>query len=247
MFYASGHPQPGSRLPNPLGFMVSTDGGDTWQPRSLQGAADFHAMAVHPTNGDVIYAWNGFGRPGLYHSTDAGRTWNTVTVDAFDHPLALAGHPDDPQWVWAGTEQGLLRSTDTGRTWQPVSTGAPITAVTFDPATPGRVLAYAAEPGDGLIETLDDGRTWRELGWTLPGSAVSHLTIDTADPAHLHAATYGRDILESHNSGRTWRPLAKTAHPSASPTPPDAGAPGSSVPARLVQCDVSGPRQQERA
>ena len=34
---SSGHPGPGTSLPNPLGLITSTDGGATWTPVSLQG------------------------------------------------------------------------------------------------------------------------------------------------------------------------------------------------------------------
>jgi hypothetical protein len=205
VFYSSGHPAPGSRLPNPLGFMVSSDGGRTWEIRSLKEAADFHSMAVQPTDGDVVYAWNGMGRAGLYRSTDAGETWEVQEVTAFTHPLTLAVDPEDADTVWAGTEQGLVASRDGGRTWSPLLTGAPVTAVAFDVSTPGRALAYSADRG--LVETSDGGRTWDAVGWALDGDAVGHLVV-AGDGEHLYAATMGQDVLESTDGGRTWQELA---------------------------------------
>lgn len=55
VLYSSGHPAPSTNLPNPVGFMVSTDEGKNWQIRSLAGQVDLHSMAVQPTIGDVIY------------------------------------------------------------------------------------------------------------------------------------------------------------------------------------------------
>ena len=40
--YASGHPAPGSNLPNPVGLLMSPDKGKSWQQISLQGKVDFH-------------------------------------------------------------------------------------------------------------------------------------------------------------------------------------------------------------
>jgi photosystem II stability/assembly factor-like uncharacterized protein len=207
VFYSSGHPAPGSGKPNPLGFMVSTDGGRTWEIRSLRQAADFHAMAVQPTDGDVVYGWNGFGRAGLYRSTDAGENWDVQEVDAFTHPLTLAVHPEDADAIWAGTEQGLLASDDAGRNWRVVLPGAPVTAVAFDVTAPDRVLAYAS--GHGLVESADGGRNWEPVGFVLDGDAVGHLVIDAEDGEHVYAATMGQDILESHDGGRTWQALAR--------------------------------------
>lgn len=207
VFYSSGHPAPGSRKPNPLGFMVSTDGGRTWDIRSLKEAADFHAMAVQPTDGDVVYAWNGFGRAGLYRSTDAGRNWDVQEVDAFTQPLTLAVHPTEADTVWAGTEQGLLSSSDAGRSWTVVIPGTSVTAIAFDVAASGRALAYTS--AHGLVEISDGGQSWNPVGWTVDGDAVIHLVVDPDDGQHLYAATMGQDLLESRDGGHNWQPLAR--------------------------------------
>lgn len=45
-FYSSGHPEPGSKLKNPLGIVKSSDFGKTLTILGLEGESDFHAMAV---------------------------------------------------------------------------------------------------------------------------------------------------------------------------------------------------------
>lgn len=219
VLYSSGHPAPGSGIANPVGFMVSTDGGATWQVQALEGEVDFHAMTVG-ADGSVTYGWNVTGRPGLYRSDDGGHTWDVVDapqLHAADGALSLVAHPDDPDLLWAGTGAGLLVSQDGGASWQDALPGVPVTAVAFDPADPDRMLAYTAAPGDGLTESRDAGRTWTPAGWQLDtdDDAVGHLAVHPDDPQQLYAGTHGEDLYHSRDAGRTWQTLARAGTPAS--------------------------------
>lgn len=211
VLYSSGHPAPGSLLRNPIGFMVSTDAGATWEVRSLEGETDFHAMAVGAA-GEVIYGWNIAGEAKLYRSIDDGGSWDrldTPELHTAGGVLTLAAHPDDPAVVWAGTPAGLYRSTDQGMTWDGTTT-APATAIAIDPTDPDRMVAYTPAPGEGLIESADRGQTWAPSGWLLDADddAVGHLAIDPADPQVIYAGTYLQDVYRSADGGATWKSLA---------------------------------------
>ena len=105
----------GSRDPLLAGFQK-------WTSQGPDGGQVF-ALAVDPSNPDVVYA--GTGRGGVSRSLDGGATWeqlpsffNTFTV------LALATHPGLPGVVFAGTDvQGAFKSDDYGDTWTPVGPG----------------------------------------------------------------------------------------------------------------------------
>lgn len=214
VFYSSGHPAPGTGLANPVGFMVSTDGGGTWTSRSLQGAVDFHAMTVAPSDGDVIYGWNGTRQAGLYVSTDGGSSWATYSggmLTQVGGALSLAARPNDPDEVWAGTQAGLLASRDAGRSWESVLSGT-VTAVAFDPANPDHAVAYAAA-GDGLVDSRDGGQTWTELGLVVDGDAVGHIAIHPEDPNTLYVGTYEQGLRRSTDGGDSWETLAESGVP----------------------------------
>jgi photosystem II stability/assembly factor-like uncharacterized protein len=213
-FYSSGHPAPGTDLGNPVGFMVSSDGGATWSQRSLQEQVDFHAMTVAPSDGDVVYGWNGAGQAGLYVSADGGNSWETISGGMLEQAggaLSLAVRPGIPDEVWAGTQTGLLASRDGGRSWETVLPGA-VTAVAFDPADPDRVVAYAAD-GDGLVESRDGGQSWSDLGLAIDGDAVGHIAVHPEDPQTLYVGTYGEGLQRTTDGGASWETMAESGVP----------------------------------
>lgn len=145
------------------GIWESTDYARTWSPIfDGQDTQSIGALAVAPSDPDVIYAGSGEGlrRPdlstgdGIYKSADAGKTWTHLGLRDAQQINALAVDPRDPARVFAAVmghpygpsaQRGLYRSTDGGRTWSKVlgpddgDTGA--VAVVIDPKNPGTVYA----------------------------------------------------------------------------------------------------------
>lgn len=124
--------------PNDGGVWKSIDYGRTWNPIfDATGTGSVGALAVAPTNPDIVYVGSGEGlrRPdlstgdGMYRSNDAGATWthqglrdgqqiNAVAVDPHDAErlfVAVVGHPYGPSG-----ERGLFRSVDGGASYQKV-------------------------------------------------------------------------------------------------------------------------------
>lgn len=208
--YSSGHPAPGSDLPNPIGFMVSTDGGASWEPRSLQGEADFHAMAVHPEDGEVVYAYD--GRQGLLRSDDGGQSWEQLPAQELQEAggvVSIAGGPGGTDDVLAGTQTGLLASDDGGRSWEPLRSGGMVTAVAVDA---DRILAYVAEE-DGLVESTDGGESWSSAGLSLDPDAAGHVAVDPHDPDRMWVGTFEQALWRTTNAGEQWEKVAENGTP----------------------------------
>ncbi len=144
------------------GIWKSTDYGRTWDPIfDGQGTGSIGALAVAPSDPNILYAGSGEGlrRPdlsvgdGIYKSTDAGASWIHLGLRDGMQIAGIAIDPRDPNRVFAAVlghpygpneERGLYRSTDGGQSWQKVlgkdeNTGA--ATVLIDPRNPDVVYA----------------------------------------------------------------------------------------------------------
>ena len=144
------------------GVWRTTDYGRTWNPIfDDQPTGSIGALAIAPSNPDVIYVGSGEGlrRPdlstgdGIYKSLDGGRTWKHLGLRDGQQIGAIIVDPHDPNRVFAGVlghpygpnaERGVFRSLDGGSTWKKVlykdeNTGA--IDLEFDLANPQIIYA----------------------------------------------------------------------------------------------------------
>lgn len=160
---ASGHPGPGTDLPDPLGLMRSSDAGGTWQAVSLTGEVDFHGLA---STGSMVA---GIGTAdGVLISQDAGATWRATGVS---DALGLAWFQGA---LWIATESGLVTWRD-GVIDDGASTGQPVVALAAD-AGGSSLWAVAT---DGTVWRTDDGMNWAKRGAVTELQALA-ATSDTA-------------------------------------------------------------------
>ena len=127
---------------------VSTDGGGSWQRISdalpNRWVTD---IGLHPTDPGVVYVtFSGYvwdeRVPYIFLSTDTGHTWQDVTGNLPMAPVnAVVVDPQNPSWVYVGTDVGVFYSETGGTQWQPLGEGLP-TSVVMDLAfhAPTRTL-----------------------------------------------------------------------------------------------------------
>jgi photosystem II stability/assembly factor-like uncharacterized protein len=215
--FVSGHPQ-GGGLPNPMGLLVSRDGGRTWQPLALRGQADFHAMTIS-ADGSTLYGWNVMGSPGLYRISVKDGSWKQLPAGGLRDVLCLVGHPKEPESLVAGTRSGLLVSRDGGNTWTsaaPRLDGVPVTAVAYSAKDPRRLYAYAVREDLGFMTSTDAGKTWKATGVYLGREdAIAVLAFPPHGDQTIYMATFTADLRKSTDGGETWTPLAQKGKPLA--------------------------------
>ena len=188
-FLASGHPPPGASSSPHLGLIESGDAGQSWEPVSLQGEADFHVLRFAH---ERLYAYDGLS--GLVMlSDDGGRSW---TERRPPKPLFdLAVDPGDPERFVVATEDGLIETDDDGETWRSLRGTVGLLA------WPNPRELYLVDANGGTSISRDRGKSWRPRG-ELGGLPVA--LSGTAEGA-LYAALEDGSVLESTTSGVSWQ------------------------------------------
>jgi hypothetical protein len=189
-YYASGHPGPGSDLPDPVGLIRSSDGGGTWEQLSRQGESDFHALAV--TRSGVV------GFDGQLQTTSDFKTWQTV--DAGFQPYNLAGTPTSDT-VLATTEQGVYRSEDGGLTWSSVE-DAPLLLLT---AFADDSTVVGISPEGVVFSSSDAGESWERMGKASgqPHAMTAEIGQGNRLLVWVHTA---KGLKHSDDGGKTFAP-----------------------------------------
>jgi hypothetical protein len=185
-FLISGHPAPESEGPAHLGLTESTDAGRSWQPLSLEGEADFHALEVA---GDRVYGVD--SQTGLLKVTSDGKQWRDLgQLPATD----VAADPAEPERLLLTDGRGSLVELEASG--QPKLVKSAPRLVLLDWVATNLLVGVGPE---GRVHTSRNGGvSWQETG-SLPAAPQAF----TATEGRWYAAT-GSEILTSTDEGRTW-------------------------------------------
>lgn len=168
------------------GIWKSTDYGLHWENISdgklPLGANSIGALAVAPSDPNVIYAGTGESDPrgtmvtgeGVYKSTDAGKTWQYAGLRDTHTVTSIAIDPRNPNVVYASSlghvfkdnpDRGVFKTTDGGKTWSKV--------LYVDAKTGANTVAIDMKHPDVLYATMwQMYRTPWKLSSGGPGSAL---------------------------------------------------------------------------
>lgn len=190
-YLASGHPGLRTDLPNPVGLIETTDGGETWTPLSRAGESDFHALTTLGDGGVLGY-------DGALRRSSDNRTWEQLDIPAEPHTIAAA---PDGSAVLATTSEGVLRSADGGATWAPVD-GAPLLQV----VTWADVGTAAGVDAAGTVWTSTDAAgTWQRAA-DLGASPHAVAAVPVKGAVRIAVVT-DAGLAESLDSGGTFTTL----------------------------------------
>jgi len=159
---------------------------------------------------DAVAPYGSF-RPLSVAGTDIARvvihfSGDTLLLD--DLEFAVESTEQQPDVVYAGTDDGIYKSEDGGDTWALTGlSGASVDAIAVHPFNSGVVYAGTNGSTVAIYQSTDGGDTWQEkLSEEL--DEVAALLIDTDNPDHVYAGirnSYRADnFCKSTNGGRTW-------------------------------------------
>ncbi|KKZ92365.1 hypothetical protein B4147_1601 [Bacillus wiedmannii] len=210
-FFASGHPEPGVNLKNPLGLMKSSDGGNTLEKLAFYGESDFHNLAVG-YNTEAIYLYN--ERPnsklqqGFYFSTNNGQDWKESKLKGLSSTIhSFSVHPDQASVVAVSAKDGVYLSTDYGNTFELFSTSLESTAVTLS----NEDVIYA--PINKQIVTKKSIATNEETNLQIPSldskDTIMYISQNPQNSSEIVFATMKANVFLSIDEGKTWKQITK--------------------------------------
>ena len=196
------------------GVWKTTSAGQTWYPvfDSITSVSSIGSVEVAPSDPNVVYVGTGDmitagtidAGDGVYKSTDAGKTWQHLGLEATKHIPSMLVDPRSADVVLVAAQgdphrksgmRGIYRSADGGHNWTRTlyvddETGGQKLARAFD--VPDVVFATTVRqyvPADYPVEKL---RSW-QFGTTRP----------TPDTGRTGTAVY-----KSTDAGVTWHEVA---------------------------------------
>jgi len=185
------------------GVWKTTNLGSTWTAKSdYLPSLSIGGLAVHPSNGNIVYALSGDGdggnqwgyyvkarSAGVFKSTDGGDTWapTGLTFDRTseeEYGYKLIINPSNGNNLFAATSAGIWRTTDGGANWTQEITGE-FTDIEFRPNNSNHLVATAYGIDDLYLST-DNGLTWRQKD--VPGSGMTRadLAVSANTPNNVY-------------------------------------------------------------
>jgi len=216
------------------GLWKTINGGRVWKPIFDDvHVASIGALALAPSNPDIIYVGTGEETPGngMYRSSDAGKTWTHIGLANTRYITGIAIDPKDPNTVVAsardyfvaGPARGIFKTTDGGKNWKQVYYRDDKTSVVDLVAAPDnpRTLFAAAytlviDPANRralgaesfILRSTDEGETWQEASDTgLPQSNRGSigLAIAPKTDARRVYAVMNNGFFRSDDRGASWQ------------------------------------------
>ncbi|MDA9552769.1 glycosyl hydrolase [Flavobacteriaceae bacterium] len=231
------------------GIWKTTDAGTTWLNISdgFLKTGTVGAIAVSESDPNVVIV--GMGEhaargvmtsmgDGVYKSTDAGKTWKHIGLEASRHISDIIIHPNNPDIFYVtvqgaqygpSMQRGVYRTQDGGTNWQRVLyvddiTGA--SSLSMDMNNPRILYAsmwqhqrypWIMESGgdtSGLYKSTDGGSTWEQMKNGLPQEfGKSGISVSRANSNRVFAVIEAEGekagVYRSDNAGKKWQQVNK--------------------------------------
>ena len=207
------------------GVWKSENYGITWSPITdgQLPTGSIGAIDVSDSNPNVVYVGTGseairsnviLGR-GVFKSTDAGKTWQSVGLSDVGQIGQLKIHPKNPDIAYVaavgnpfgwGPDRGVYRTKDGGKSWQKVlfineQTGAVSIAINWQNPNelyagawraqrkPWTIISGGPAAEGGVYKTTDGGDHWSRTSNGFPDDLVGKVWVDIAqsNPAVIYA------------------------------------------------------------
>lgn len=194
----------------------SHDLGETWNRAHTETGGIYNesrcwCVSTHPALPGAVLSGTDLG---VYRWDHEAARWNHLPspMDGL-HILQLAQHPDDPDFIVAGTRPAaVFVSEDGGRSWSrgPLGNASEcgfintprVTSIQFDPAQPDTV--WVTIEIDAIWRSRDRGRSWERLAQGLRTDDTHNLVIIDDDGPRRILCSTELGLHRSDDNGETW-------------------------------------------
>lgn len=211
-FIASGHPEKGIGLKDPLGLIESSDKGKSFNKLAFYGTGNFLFISSS-FFGNGLYLIN--NEPdtkldsGVYYSENDGKNWLKSQFKNFhaDSLGMIAVHPKEGNVMSIATRTGIYYSNDYGNTLEPVTTPDMITAQTFL----GDDILYSSAVNQNIYLRKVNPKTGEQTDLVIPfldyNNPITYIAVDPRNQNKWAFSTYNNDLYESTDGGKNWNNL----------------------------------------
>ena len=182
---------------------ITKDNCKTWQnitPTGLQECL-INSIDVSPFDKATVYIattrykFNDHA-PGLYKSTDYGKTWTKINNGIPDGAFTRVVREDDARkdLLYAGTETGIYISWNGGKNWEPFQLNMPITPITDLKVYKGNLIASTSGRSFWILDDLSLIRQYKK--------ETNSFSIFTPSPSYLINGSSELDQTDSSFTGQ---------------------------------------------
>jgi photosystem II stability/assembly factor-like uncharacterized protein len=180
---------------------ITRDGGLHWQNITPAGLAECLINAIEVSPYDKATAYIATTRykfndhtPGLYKTTDYGKTWVKINNGIPDGAFTRVVREDDKRkdLLFAGTETGMYISWNGGKNWMPFQLNLPITPITDLRIHKDNLIAATSGRAFWILDDLSLLRQYKE---------DSVLTVFKPSPAYLVTGSSELDETDEDFTG----------------------------------------------
>jgi len=189
----------------------SRDGGKTWEALSGMRGKSTRALAVAPSDFNILTAGT---IDGVYRSPDGGETWRRISPADYGEIKnieSIAVDPTDPNIVYAGTRHLAWKTQNGGATWQRIDTGmindSDIFSIIVDSSDHSVVFVGACS---GIYKSKTGGQSFQKVqGIPFSARRTRVLKQDPIDHRVVYAGTT-EGLWKTMDAGTTWKRMTSS-------------------------------------
>jgi len=166
-------------------YFKSVDGGANWTPNFPGLASSVDSVVIDSNTPTTLYADT---NRGILRSTDSGANWTELNT-GIPNFLSVNSITIDPAHniIYAATSFGVRKSVNGGDTWTDIGNlSFGISTVAFDPTNASALYAATAVQ---ILKSTDGGNSWNGSNTGYPGTRISSLVLNPAQPSTLFIGT----------------------------------------------------------